>query len=393
MDIPVHSIAALRKGYAEGRWSVKAVAEAVLVRAAAAETVDPAIWIARVAAEQLLAEAAALDAKGPAGLPLFGVPFAVKDNIDVAGLPTTAACPAFAYQPERSATVVERLRAAGALLVGKTNLDQFATGLVGVRSPYGAPRSPFDSRYVSGGSSSGSAVAVVARPRQFRARHRHRRFGPRPGRVLQPDRPQAEPRIDQRRRRRAGLPVARLRLDLRHQRRRRGRGAVGGGGLRPRRPLQPRAAGADRRPAAARAEALPLWRAAQAGPHVLRRRRSRGAVPQGGRKAHAPRRRSGRDRPHAVLRRRAPALRRAVGGRAHRCGRRISRRPPGRRRPDRRRASSPRAWTSPRRRRSTRCIGSRRSGANANPPGARSTSCSRRRRRPPTPWRLCAPIR
>jgi allophanate hydrolase len=160
LDIPVHSIAALRKGYAEGRWSVKAVAEAVLARAAAAEAVDPAIWITRVAAEQLLADAAALDAKGQAGLPLFGVPFAVKDNLDVAGLPTTAACPAFAYRPERSATAVERLRAAGALLVGKTNLDQFATGLVGVRSPYGAPRSPFDTRYVSGGSSSGSAVVV-----------------------------------------------------------------------------------------------------------------------------------------------------------------------------------------------------------------------------------------
>jgi allophanate hydrolase len=160
LDIPVHSIAALRRGYAEGRWSVKAVAEAVLVRAAAAEAVDPAIWIARVPAERLLADAAALDAMDPAGLPLFGVPFAVKDNIDAAGLPTTAACPAFVYQPERSATSVERLLAAGALLVGKTNLDQFATGLVGVRSPYGAPRSPFDSRYVSGGSSSGSAVAV-----------------------------------------------------------------------------------------------------------------------------------------------------------------------------------------------------------------------------------------
>ena len=160
MHIPVHSIAALRRGYAEGRWSVKTVAEAILVRAAATEAVDPAIWIARVPAERLLADAAALDAMGPAGLPLFGVPFAVKDNIDAAGLPTTAACPAFAYQPQRSATSVERLRAAGALLVGKTNLDQFATGLVGVRSPYGAPRSPFDLRYVSGGSSSGSAVAV-----------------------------------------------------------------------------------------------------------------------------------------------------------------------------------------------------------------------------------------
>ncbi len=160
MDIPVHSIAALQQGYAERRWSVRQVVEAVLARVAAAEAVDPAIWIARVDRERLLAEAAALDARGAAGLPLFGVPFAVKDNIDVAGLPTTAACPEFSYAPQRSATVVERLAAAGALVIGKTNLDQFATGLVGVRSPYGAPRSPFDHAFVSGGSSSGSAVAV-----------------------------------------------------------------------------------------------------------------------------------------------------------------------------------------------------------------------------------------
>ena len=86
----------------------------------------------------------------------------MKDNIDCAGLPTTAACPAFAYTPARNAHVVERLLAAGAILLGKTNLDQFATGLVGTRSPYGAPRSVFDSRYISGGSSSGSAVAVAA---------------------------------------------------------------------------------------------------------------------------------------------------------------------------------------------------------------------------------------
>ena len=81
-------------------------------------------------------------------LPLYGVPFAVKDNIDVAGLPTTAACPAFAYQPEKSAEVVQRLVDAGAIVVGKTNLDQFATGLVGMRSPYGVPRNPFDPRYI-----------------------------------------------------------------------------------------------------------------------------------------------------------------------------------------------------------------------------------------------------
>jgi allophanate hydrolase len=86
----------------------------------------------------------------------------VKDNIDLAGLPTTAACPAFAYAPETSATVVERLLAAGAVAVGKTNLDQFATGLVGTRSPHGAPACVFNRDYISGGSSSGSAVAVAA---------------------------------------------------------------------------------------------------------------------------------------------------------------------------------------------------------------------------------------
>ena len=89
------------------------------------------------------------------------MPFAVKDNIDVVGVPTTAACPAFAYTPERSAVVVERLLDAGAIFLGKTNLDQFATGLVGTRSPYGTPPNPFDRRYIPGGSSSGSAVAVA----------------------------------------------------------------------------------------------------------------------------------------------------------------------------------------------------------------------------------------
>ena len=109
-----------------------------------------------------LAQLAQLSERDRAMLPLYGVPFAVKDNIDVAGLPTTAACPAFAHVAAHSATVVQRLMAAGAVLVGKTNLDQFATGLVGTRSPYGEVPNSFDSQYVSGGSSSGSA-SVVAR--------------------------------------------------------------------------------------------------------------------------------------------------------------------------------------------------------------------------------------
>jgi allophanate hydrolase len=95
-------------------------------------------------------------------LPLYGVPFGVKDNIDVAGIPTTAACPAFAYTPAHSARAVELLLQAGAICLGKTNLDQFATGLSGTRSPYGACGSIGDPLYISGGSSSGSAAAVAA---------------------------------------------------------------------------------------------------------------------------------------------------------------------------------------------------------------------------------------
>jgi allophanate hydrolase len=124
---------------------------------------DKPIWITVVPEEQALARARELEEDPRSvALPLYGIPFAVKDNIDVAGLPTTAACPEFSYVPERSATVVERLLAAGAILVGKTNMDQFATGLVGTRTPYGACSSVFDEKYISGGSSSGSAVAVAS---------------------------------------------------------------------------------------------------------------------------------------------------------------------------------------------------------------------------------------
>ena len=123
---------------------------------------DPALFIAIRPKAEALAIAERLEASGSAGKPLYGVPFVVKDNIDVAGLPTTAACPAFAYRPERSAFVVERLERAGAIVIGKTNLDQFATGLVGVRSPYGVPRNALRSDLIPGGSSSGSATAVGA---------------------------------------------------------------------------------------------------------------------------------------------------------------------------------------------------------------------------------------
>lgn len=121
---------------------------------------DPAIFISLADEDTLVAQAREA-ARNPA-LPLCGVPVAVKDNIDALGFATTAACAAYSYTPRKDASAVARLRAAGAVIVGKTNLDQFATGLVGVRSPYGVPRNPFNPALIPGGSSSGSAVAVSA---------------------------------------------------------------------------------------------------------------------------------------------------------------------------------------------------------------------------------------
>lgn len=147
-----------------GRTSAVTVAEEALARIAAYDGIQPQIWISRASRADVLAAAQAVDARIAAGevLPLAGVPYAAKDNIDVAGLQTTAACPAFAYRPDASAGVTERLAAAGAICMGKTNLDQFATGLVGVRTPYGVPRNAYNLAYVSGGSSSGSSIVVAA---------------------------------------------------------------------------------------------------------------------------------------------------------------------------------------------------------------------------------------
>jgi allophanate hydrolase len=148
--------------YAEQKITPDAVIAEVYRRIAARGS--DRVWIALRPESEVRAEAVALSLRRAAGevLPLYGVPFAVKDNLDVAGLTTTAACPAFSYMPVADAEVVRRLRAAGAIVLGKTNLDQFATGLAGVRSPYGAPSSVFNEEYISGGSSSGSAVAVAA---------------------------------------------------------------------------------------------------------------------------------------------------------------------------------------------------------------------------------------
>ena len=123
---------------------------------------DPAIFISLRDEAELLAEARALQQAGKTSLPLYGIPVAVKDNIDVKGLPTTAACPAYSYRPNKDAACVAKLREAGALVIGKTNLDQFATGLVGVRTPYGIGRNLFDPKLIPGGSSTGSALAVGA---------------------------------------------------------------------------------------------------------------------------------------------------------------------------------------------------------------------------------------
>ena len=148
----------LRELYRTGQATPEDVAKEVLARAE--QEPDKAIWITRLPDAAILAAARTLADADPNTLPLYGLPFAIKDNIDVAGYPTTAACPDYAYTPDISAAVVDALTAAGAILIGKTNMDQFATGLVGTRSPYGACTNPFDPAYVSGGSSSGSAVAV-----------------------------------------------------------------------------------------------------------------------------------------------------------------------------------------------------------------------------------------
>lgn len=149
----------LRSLYLAGDLTPVALVEYLLEQ----EHADPGVWIHPPEKERLLKEAQILERRRDEleHLPLYGIPFAVKDNIDVAGMPTTAACPAYSYVPEQDATVVARLREAGAFPIGKTNMDQFATGLVGVRTPFGPGRNPFNREYIAGGSSSGSAIAVA----------------------------------------------------------------------------------------------------------------------------------------------------------------------------------------------------------------------------------------
>lgn len=154
--------ARLRRAYRDGRGTPTAVVREVYRRIAVRG--DDGTWISLLPEDQALARAAALErmsGEERARLPLWGLPFGIKDSLDLAGCETTLACPAFAYRPTRSAASVERLEVAGAIAIGKTNLDQFATGLVGVRVPGTKPCNPFDPDFVSGGSSSGSALAVA----------------------------------------------------------------------------------------------------------------------------------------------------------------------------------------------------------------------------------------
>lgn len=156
--IPDLSIATLLQAYRDGTTTPEQI---ILEAWTCAANDDPSIWISRPTEAQLLAAIGGLQGESPDTKPLYGIPFAIKDNIDCEGYPTTAACPDWRYMPEKSSFVVDLLIQAGAIPMGKTNLDQFATGLVGVRSPYGAPDNAFHPDYISGGSSSGSSVAVA----------------------------------------------------------------------------------------------------------------------------------------------------------------------------------------------------------------------------------------
>lgn len=153
------TLSALHTAYADGSLNAEDLLRALHKNIASNQ--HPAIWISVISEQQLNSYLQNLRSLDKNTAPLWGIPFAVKDNIDLAGLPTTCACPDFAYTPEKSAFVVEALIAAGAIPLGKTNLDQFATGLVGTRSPYGIPSSVHSDELISGGSSSGSAVAVA----------------------------------------------------------------------------------------------------------------------------------------------------------------------------------------------------------------------------------------
>lgn len=159
------NIATLRENYLSGKTSIKDVL--AFIKLKIEETKDYNIWIYTLNENELEPYIKNLENKSPKDFPLYGIPFAIKDNIDLANIPTTAACKEFLYIPSKSAFVVEQLINAGAIPIGKTNLDQFATGLVGTRTPYGECKNSINPLYISGGSSSGSAVAVALEMASF----------------------------------------------------------------------------------------------------------------------------------------------------------------------------------------------------------------------------------
>ena len=331
-SLPLRSIAQWRELIAGGGDPLPWLQQC---RSAALGSGELALWISLASDAQWQAQLARLSARLAEPLtraelvqryPLLGVPFAVKDNIDIAGVPTTAACKAFERLPERSATVVQRLLDAGALWLGKTNLDQFATGLVGTRSPYGRPASVFDASRISGGSSSGSAVAVARGQAAFALGTDTAGSGRVPAGFNNLVGPEADARAHQHRRRAAGLPQHRLRLAV-HAHGRRCRAAAGAG---------------RRRRRAGRLQRLRLRPGATAhggahrraqGAGLLRRRRLCAAVRRGRRTRAQPRPSGGGAGLRAAVRGGGAALRRPVGGRAPQRGARAVRRPARRLRP------------------------------------------------------------
>jgi allophanate hydrolase len=155
----------LRENYLENKTSIREVISSIQTKIE--ETKNHNIWIYTLNENELEPYIKNLEEKNPKDFPLYGIPFAIKDNIDLANIPTTAGCPEFSYTPTNSAFVVEKLINAGAIPIGKTNLDQFATGLVGTRSPYGECKNSINPEYISGGSSSGSAVSVALEMASF----------------------------------------------------------------------------------------------------------------------------------------------------------------------------------------------------------------------------------
>jgi allophanate hydrolase len=207
------SFQTLRKCYANG-----ALARDIISRAVGLilEAPNTNAWIHLEPLDRLMEQCEAVERRRLQGhaLPLFGVPFGVKDNIDVAGMPTTAACPDFTYKPDRSARTVQMLVDAGAICLGKTNLDQFATGLCGVRSPYGACASIANPLYVSGGVEFGVGCRRRSEPRLFFTWNRYRRLGKDSGRLQRHCGNQAHRRAGLDARTGTQLPVHRLRIDI-----------------------------------------------------------------------------------------------------------------------------------------------------------------------------------